>query len=218
MKKKHFAALAAAILATHPALSEAATLSFDDLINDQALTLLFDADGDGQNDIRFSATNPEGLNVTPDASTNMTYVQVPALIGTTDLAEDLRIDFLYGAENNLSFDFGVQSTTEDDSVTLNIYNSEDTLLASNSVTASFSSTPLGQSSYPEGHLSVIFSGIASYAILDFTSDSGHYALDNLAGTFGSIEMGAPAPEPASVLLLGAGLACFAALRRNRSLK
>jgi hypothetical protein len=84
------------------------------------------------------------------------------------------------------------------------------LLGSASVPGVFTATPGGTSSFPEGEVSVAFSGIASYATFDFVTQGGRYIIDNLEGTFGSTE---EVPEPGVSLLLIA-LAVGTRLRRS----
>lgn len=217
MKKKFLTGLTIGIfMLVTVGMSDAAILTFDDVITG-ATTYQFDGDGDSIDDVIFSTTDPEGFN-TVGPGLDMTYIQEPGLEGTSLLSQDLKVDFLNGAVINLQFGFALDSSTEDDLATFSVYDSSDTLLASSSILGLYTTTGLGQSSYPEGYLSLNFSGIASYATFDFTSDFGRYIIDNFEGTFGSTEDISPVPEPATMLLLGIGIAGLAGARFRRKKK
>jgi hypothetical protein len=165
--------------------ANAAILTFDDLIYGET-SYGFDGDGDGVDDVLFTTTDPEGFR-TIGPGTNMTYINEPGLEGTSLLATDLRVDFLVGAVNSLSFGFALDSYTEDDTATISVYDYSDTLLATVTQNGFYTTTPYGTSSFPEGHISVSFSGVATYATFDFTSDWGRFIIDNLEGEFGTTE-------------------------------
>ena len=79
-----------------------------------------------------------------------------------------------------------------------------------SVPGVFTATPLGRSSYPEGIVTLPFSGLASYGLLNFNSQNGGYMIDNFQGTFGNTEV----PEPAAVFLALVGAAGLFGVRRR----
>jgi hypothetical protein len=161
-------------------------LTFDDVIVG-ATSYSFDSDGDMIDDVIFSTTDPYGFN-TYGPGSNMTYIEEPGLEGTSLFSPDLRVEFLLGAVNSLTFGFALDSDTEDDTVTFKVYNSSDVEIASATVTGLYT-YPDGTnpSNYPEGEVSVSFVGAAAYATFDFTSDFGRYIIDNFEGTFGSTE-------------------------------
>ena len=74
--------------------------------------------------------------------------------------------------------------------------------------------PSGLSSFPEGEILLSFAGEAAYATFDFTSQYGRYIVDDFSGTFGSTER-PPLPEPATIALLGLGLAGIGLSRRRK---
>jgi hypothetical protein len=147
----------------------------------------------------------------------MTYIQEPGLEGTALLPTDLRVDFLNGAIGPLKFGFALDSSVSDPSyfASIQVFDAADNLLNSASVVGDFTITspPSGLSSFPEGEVSVSFGGLASYATFNFTSEIGRYIIDNFEGTYGSTES---IPAPATLALLGLGLAGLAATRRRRS--
>lgn len=120
MMKRLFIFLFAFVLTVAIAgLSHAALLTFDDLIIG-ATTYSFDGDGDGMNDVIFSTTDPYGFN-TVGPGQNMTYIQEPGLEGTSLLNPDLRVDFLVGAIGSLKFGFALDSSTEDDTASFQVF-------------------------------------------------------------------------------------------------
>ena len=191
--------------------ASAALITFDDLITGET-TFGFDGDGDGVDDVIFSTTDPLGFN-TVGPSANMTFIDEPGLEGTSLLQVDLRVDFLVGAIGGLSFGFALNSVTEDDFASFELYDSSDNLIASTSELGMFT-FPDGTnpSSFPEGEISMLFSGVAAYGLFNFTSDFGRYIIDNLEGTFGSTER--PVPEPGTLLLFGLGLVGMSLFRRK----
>jgi hypothetical protein len=156
--------------------AQGVTLTFDDLIQGKT-AYHFDADGDGKAEVIFSTTDPGGFNrVGP--GTNMTYIQEPGLEGTSLLAPDLRVDFLAGARGNLNFAFAVDSESQDDTASFQVYDARGNQIAAQSQVGLYTATPQGTSSAPEGQIGVNFAGTASYATFNFTSDNGRYIIDN----------------------------------------
>ena len=165
--------------------ANAALLTFDDAISG-ATSYSFDGDDDTIDDVIFTTTDPNGFNTVGPGS-NMTYIEEPGLEGTSTISPDLRVDFLVGAAGSLAFGFALDSYTEDDTVTFSVYDALDNLLVSDTVNGLYTSTSSGTSNFPEGYVFVFFSGVATYATFDFTSDYGRYIIDNFEGEFGTSE-------------------------------
>jgi len=151
-------------------------LTFDDLIQGET-AYNFDGDGDGVADVTFSTTDPYGFN-TLGPGTGMTYIQEPGLEGTSLLSEDLRVDFFAGARGSLSFGFALDSYTQDDTASVRVYDAKGNQISSHTETGLYTATPQGTSNFPEGCITADFTGTASYATFDFTSDFGRYIIDN----------------------------------------
>jgi hypothetical protein len=197
--------------------SHASVITFDDAISG-ATTYQFDSDSDGIMDVIFSTSDSSGFN-TVGPGTNMTYISEPGLEGTALLNTDLRVDFLNQANNSLSFGYALDSGSANINTWTKffVYDAGGNLLASaNSYGQYTYPNGVNQSNFPEGEISVSFSGIASYALFDFNSDAGRYIIDNFSGTYGSTEVppNAPVPEPSTFILFGAGLAGVGLLRRR----
>jgi hypothetical protein len=194
--------------------THAAVITFNDAISGAA-TYQFDSDGDGIKDVIFSTSDPSGFQ-TAGPGTNMTYISEPGLEGTSLLNPDLRVDFLNMAKDNLKFGFALNSSLEHTS--FYVYDASGNLLVSQTVDGLFTK-PDGTnlSNFPEGQISVTFSGIASYALFDFSSssESGRYIIDNFEGTFGSTEVPPnTVPEPATLFLFGFGFVGLAGFRKK----
>lgn len=192
--------------------AQAAIITFND-VRPGTSPYQFDSDGDGRNDIIFSTQDPGGFN-NRGPGFQMSLIQEPGLEGTSLLSTDLRIDFLSGARDYLQFGFAL-STSQESSETLakmEVYDSSHTLLASVTKLAKFTNlVGLGRSAFPEGLLKATFQGNASYAKLDFNSDSSRYIIDNFEGNFDGTEI----PEPMTALaLLGIGIFGMGLRRRN----
>jgi hypothetical protein len=196
--------------------SLAAQLTFDDAISG-ATSYEFDGDGDGTNDVIFSTDDPSGFN-TSGPGPDMSYINEPGLEGTTELSTDLRVDFLNGAVNSLGFSFAL-STEEGGTygVTFSIFDEHDNLLNSSFTIADFTLYDgVNPSSFPEAEVSLGFSGIAAYALFDFSTDSNRYIIDNFIGTFGSSEDITPVPIPAAAWLFGSGLLGLMGFTRKKA--
>ena len=206
----------------------AITLTFDDAISG-ATSYSFDQNKDGIVDATFSTTDPSGFN-TVGPGPNMTFINEPGLEGTTTLSPDLRVSFPLGAVGSLGFGFAMSSSiaTPNLTVTFRVYDASNNLLATATQTAAFTQpVPPTPSSYPEGQVSVSFSGTAAYATFDFNgTDASRYILDNFTGTFGSSERPTEAAPPANIPTLSewglillstllAGVALYTSRRRVR---
>jgi hypothetical protein len=138
------------------------------------------------------------------------------LEGTSLLNPDLRVAFLRGAVGSLSFGFALNSLTANPAffASIRVFDASNNLLAQQSVAGAFTTTSSGQSSFPEGLLTVSFAGTAAFATFDFTSQFGRFIIDDFSGTFGSTERPPAVPEPATLALIGIGLAGLAFSRRR----
>jgi len=144
----------------------------------------FDGSGDGTDDVVFTTTDPSGFN-TIGPGPNQSYIEEPGLEGTTLLRTDLKVNFVGGATEYLSFGFALNSAVANNSyaVEFEIYDDSDNLIARKSEIAEFTNTSFGVSSFPEGKIELTFSGVASYAKFNITSEFGRYIIDNFEGEF-----------------------------------
>ncbi len=190
--------------------TKASILTFNDAISG-ATSYTFDSDGDGIPDVIFTTTDPAGFN-TAGPGPNMTYINEPGLEGTSLLAQDLKVQFLNGAFNSLSFGFALDSFGQTDTMTFDVYDAGNNLLAASTQTGLYTQIGGGQSSFPEGKIDLSFGGKAAYATFDATSQAGRFIIDNFQGTFGSTEV----PDGgATAALLGFGSLCLVAARKAR---
>jgi hypothetical protein len=189
----------------------AALLTFDEVVAGET-SFEFDGDGDSVNDVIFSTTDPLGFNTTGPGA-NQNFIHEPGLEGTSLLSPDLRVDFLVGATDSIRFGFALDSFQEDPGffASFSVFDSSDNLLVSQTVAGAFGSFGGGQTSFPEGLVDVSFSGTASYATFNFTSELGRYIIDDFEGTFGTTER---TPEPSTLVLLGLGLAAASRFGRR----
>lgn len=197
--------------------ANAAKITFDTLIADET-AYGYDGDGDGINDVIFSTTDFSGFN-TAGPGPNMTYIHEPGIEGTTLLSPDLRVDFLRRATGSLTFGYALNSSVSDPAyfASIRVFNAGGAEIASASQQGDFTITapPSDLSSYPEGSISLSFAGEAAYATFDFSSEFGRYIIDDFVGTFGSTER-PPLPEPATLALVGLGLAGLGFSRRKKA--
>ena len=198
------------VLAT-PAV--AAVITFDELVAG-ATSFGYDGDGDGVNDVVFSTTDPLGFN-TVGPGANMSYINEPGIEGTTLISPDLRVDFLVGAVDAVSFGFAVSTGAAlANAVTFSLFDAADNLLASVTADADFTlPNGIDPSSFPEALVPLAFAGTAAYGTFDFDMTAGRYIIDNFEGTFGTTEV-QPIPEPSTLILIGAGLARMFVRRRR----
>jgi len=197
--------------------ASAAIITFDTLVSG-ATSYGYDGDSDGINDVIFSTTDPLGFNTVGPGS-NMTYIREPGIEGTSLLNPDLRVDFLRRASGSLTFGYALNSSVSDPAyfAKIMVFDAGGTEIANASQQGIFTITsPLfGFSSFPEGQISLAFSGEAAYATFDFTSQFGRYIVDDLNGTFGSTERPS-IPEPTTLTLLSLGLAGLAFSRKRKA--
>ncbi len=183
----------------------ALVITFDDVIVG-ATSYGFDSNGDGVEDIIFSTTDPSGFgNFGPGANPTF-FIDEPSLEGST--IYDLRVDFLKGAIDFISFGFALNDTSAGPgaSASFEVYDAVDNLLASDFELGQFIPTVDGISGFPEGFISTEFPGTAAYALFDFTARYERYAIDNFATRV---------PEPSTMMLFGLGLICIVgATRKN----
>jgi hypothetical protein len=194
--------------------ANAALITFDDVVFRET-SYGYDGDGDGVHDVIFSTTDASGFS-TICPFPNQSYINHPCIEGTTLLSPDLRVDFLFGASDDLGFGFANNiSDPLVDGVSFSIFDSSDVLLASTSVLSDFTlPNGVNPSSFPEGLVGLSFAGIAAYATFDFSDETAsRYIIDNFTGTFGSTEA---IPVPASIALLGLGLAGLGWSRRKKT--
>jgi hypothetical protein len=184
--RKRYALCVSIILSFGVTGSWADTISFTSLLSGKS-TFGFDADGDGASDVIFSTRDPLGFN-TVGPGNNQKFIREPGLEGSSSLSQDLRVDFLTGARDQLSFGYALNSLKEISAyrAQMSVFDSFGNQLGSTSSVGRYTSTPLGMSSFPEGRLALSFSGSASYALFDFESEFGRYIMDNFSGDFTGI--------------------------------
>ncbi len=177
------------LLCAHVAWAGSVTLDFSDAVQGRSF-YAYDGDRDGNPDIVVSTADPFGFN-TFGPGPNMRFIQEPGIEGRRNLPTDLRLNFVRGAVNEVSFGFAVSDGQGGQTqLTFGLYDVNNQLLASSVTTASFQNLTNGsQSSFPEAQVALSFSGTAAYGLLDFAptaagnQDFGRYILDNLSTDF-----------------------------------
>lgn len=172
----------------------------------------FDVNGDGAEDIIFSINDAAGFNaVGPGLKQN--WVAEPLLEGAAGLAGGVRVDFPFGAVENVGFGFAITpgESGVDPAVVVQLFDEQQQLIATGSAIAGYSPMADGQSSFPEGRFELDFQGVAAYATIDFQSaQAGRFSIDAFSATFGDQVPQAPAPVLVPTLS-HLGLALLAAL-------
>lgn len=213
MKYKFIYVGLASLIMSINSVSYAALITFDDAITGQT-SFGFDGDGDLIDDTIFSTLDPSGFN-TAGPGPNQLYISEPGLEGTTLLSPDLRVDFLNGAVNSLSFGFAIIDGAGIDGVTFSIFDSSDNLLNSTFQVADFTLPDgINPSGFPEAFVTIGFNNIASYAIFDFSNTlASRYLMDNFSGTFGSTEDITPSiPEPSALAIFALAITILVSRR------
>ena len=189
--------------------SNAVTVTFDGA-TDGVTTFGFDADGDTVDDAVFSSLTGQPFSVTGPGP-NQLFIQEPGLVAGIVADPEFRVDFPNGAATSAGYSFALSvfcfsAGPVDPSLfgSIEVFDAADNSLgfASAEPVCTVTPDPSGYSSFVEAEVSVTFSGLASYAIIDFGPVSaGEFIVDNFnyEGRFGSTE---PVPSmPISLLLL-----------------
>lgn len=167
-------------------------ITFDDAISGET-THIFDADGDGIEDVTFRTDDPLGFN-TAGPGPNQLFVIEPGLEGSTGFTPDLRVDFLSGAVGSVGFGFATVAPTTG---VFQVFDQNNVQLGATAFAGDFfllssdpeNPTPAGPnddfeltSTFPEGRVDLAFADIAAYAIIDFDDEgefeATRYIIDN----------------------------------------
>jgi len=191
--------------------SNAVTVTFDGA-TDGVTTFGFDADGDTVDDAVFSSLTGQPFTVSGPGP-NQLFIQEPGLVAfiVADPDPEVRVEFPNGAATSAGYSFALSVPCDsagpvDPSLfgSIEVFDAADNSLgfASAEPVCTVTPDPSGYSSFVEAEVSVTFSGLASYAIIDFGPVSADaFIVDNFnyEGRFGSTE---PVPSmPISLLLL-----------------
>ena len=200
MKKPLLALLVS--LACVPAL--AVNVTFDGMTPGVS-SFSYDADSDSQPDAVF--TSQAGTFGFSGPGPNQLYINEPGLVASTVAGPEIRVDFPNGASGSVGFSFAMSSpclavgpVNAGLTGAIQVYDSADNLLGTAQAEAVCTSTPSPPSSFVEAQVTASFSGVASYALVDFGHTATNaYILDNFNGTFGSTENpSGPPPAPVAV--------------------
>ncbi len=192
----------------------AALITFDGLVEGQT-SFGVDTSGDGVDDVVFSTTDPLGFG-TSGPGLDQNFINEPGLEGSSLLNPDLRVDFLGGALDSITFGFALQSLSEgvDTFADFNLFDSSGNLLASAQEPGLFTPTSSGVSTFPEGQIQLAFAGTAAFGEVDFSSEFGGFIIDNFEGTFGAASV-EPIPEPNVILGLVVAMSFGILSRRGK---
>ena len=222
----NFVLMLGALMASVPA--GATLITFDGIVEGQN-SMGFDGDGDGVNDAVFTTFDSYGYQgFGPfEHYENHIYLVGGYVLGTSSLdAPDLRVDFLFGAEDSISFAFVLEFVGGLAFLTPPYVDQYTTFFElfdrdGNSLGSTLVDGYLLAGYDAEGVVSIDFYGQAAYGLFDFVSyysegsfGVGDWAyIDNFQGNFGSTGI---VPEPASVFLLGIGVAGMVARRKTKA--
>ena len=216
-----------ALMASVPA--GATLITFDGIVGGQN-AMGFDGDGDGVNDAVFTTYSTYGYHSSDPYYDEHIIIVHEYVLGTLSLdAPDLRVDFLFGAEDSIAFAFVLEYVGGTGAIspgtpswpgTVDEYSTYFELFDryGNSLGSTLVNGYLSAGYYPEGTVSLDFDGRAAYGLFDFVSyysEVGYGRLaviDNVQGNFGSTGI---VPEPASALLIGIAITGLLARRRFR---
>lgn len=190
----------------------AGIITFDNpTITSGAQSYSADSDGDSIIDVIFTITPNQSIGLQSQGpGANQLYTDGIGM--GWDISDTLKVDFIHGAINNLSFGmiFGnFINIGGIDEVTFSIFDNTNNILDSVTQIADYTFLDNGnQSDFPETFFDLSFTGVASYATFSsFNGPSADFFIDNLSGTFGSSER-STVPEPSTLAVLVLGLLGF----------
>jgi hypothetical protein len=199
------------------ALQAATVIGFESGVISGTTSYGFDSNGDSIDDVIFSTEDPAGFtNEVVDPNLQLDFIAGAVLGGSTTNPPNLRVDFVNGVSSFFSFNY-VFFGTEFNQIDVSVFDSNNNLLL-------FSSKPSGDSSglpLPNGDISLNYTGIASYALIDLSNGiSPRYGIDEFNGTFSSNDLpefdrGTAVPIPAAAWLFGSAIIGLFGIRRKR---
>lgn len=212
-------ALVSIALLNNNALQAATVIGFESGVISGATSYGFDSNGDSKDDVIFSTEDPAGFtNEVVDPELQLDFIGGAVLGGSTANPPNLRVDFVNGVSDFFSFHY-VFFGTEFNQVDVSVFDSNNNLLL-------FSSSPpsggsLSSPSLPNGGISLNYTGIASYALIDVSNGiSPRYGIDEFQGTFSSNDLSefdrsTAIPVPAAAWLFGSALIGLFGIRKKR---